>query len=119
MRVPARRMAETAPLVEALIEDPRWDAAGLEALAERAARAALEAEGLDPSTRAISLLCCDDARIAALNADFRGKPEATNVLSWPARAGGSRHAGRARSIWAIWRCHTTPARARPRMRGCR
>lgn len=27
---------------------------------------------------------CSDARIAALNADFRGKPRATNVLSWPA-----------------------------------
>jgi probable rRNA maturation factor len=26
---------------------------------------------------------CDDARIAALNADFRGKPQPTNVLSWP------------------------------------
>jgi len=77
-------MAETAPLVEVVIEDPRWEAASLEALAERAARAALEAEGLDPSGRAISLLCCDDVRIAALNAEFRGKPEATNVLSWPA-----------------------------------
>jgi probable rRNA maturation factor len=26
----------------------------------------------------------DDARIAALNADFRGKTAPTNVLSWPA-----------------------------------
>ncbi len=31
----------------------------------------------------LSLLACDDARIAALNADFRDKPIATNVLSWP------------------------------------
>jgi len=77
-------MAETASLVEAVIEDPRWEAAGLEDLAERAARAVLEVEGLDPSTSSISLLCCDDTRIAALNAEFRGKPKATNVLSWPA-----------------------------------
>ena len=28
-------------------------------------------------------MACDDARIAALNADFRGKPTPTNVLSWP------------------------------------
>lgn len=27
---------------------------------------------------------CADARIASLNADFRGKPRSTNVLSWPA-----------------------------------
>ena len=31
----------------------------------------------------VSLLACDDARIATLNADFRGKPTPTNVLSWP------------------------------------
>ena len=32
----------------------------------------------------ICVLACDDARIAALNADHRGKPSPTNVLSWPA-----------------------------------
>lgn len=31
----------------------------------------------------VTVLGCDDARIASLNADFRGKPEPTNVLSWP------------------------------------
>ena len=31
----------------------------------------------------MSLLACDDARIANLNADFRDKPAPTNVLSWP------------------------------------
>ena len=31
----------------------------------------------------IALLACDDDRIAALNADFRGKTVPTNVLSWP------------------------------------
>lgn len=35
-------------------------------------------------TRAeVSLLGCDDARIATLNAEFRDKPTPTNVLSWP------------------------------------
>ncbi|MEL7181678.1 MAG: rRNA maturation RNase YbeY, partial [Pseudomonadota bacterium] len=29
------------------------------------------------------LLACNDARIAVLNEDFRGKPRPTNVLSWP------------------------------------
>ena len=67
-----------------ILEDPRWEAAGLEALAERAARAALTALGLDPAGFEIALLGASDARISELNADFRGKPQPTNVLSWPA-----------------------------------
>ena len=76
-------MTETAPLVDVVIEDARWEAIGLAALAERAGRAALRAAGGDPEGSEISLLGADDARIAALNAEFRGKPAPTNVLSWP------------------------------------
>ena len=71
------------PLTDVVIEDPRWDAAGLEALAERAALATLSALDLDPEGFEIVVMGADDARIAALNADFRGKPQPTNVLSWP------------------------------------
>jgi probable rRNA maturation factor len=71
------------PLVEVILEDPRWHAAGLEFLAERAARAALAGVARDPARHEIALLACSDARIAGLNANFRGKPKATNVLSWP------------------------------------
>lgn len=70
-------------LVETVIEDPRWQAFGLQALAERAAQAALTGAGLTASGFQIGLMGCDDARIATLNADFRGKPTPTNVLSWP------------------------------------
>ena len=70
-------------LVETVIEDARWEAFGLEALANRAARVALAGAGLPVEGFAISLLGCDDARIAGLNRDFRGKPQPTNVLSWP------------------------------------
>jgi probable rRNA maturation factor len=73
-------------VVEAVVEDPRWEEAGIAAIAERAARAALAAAERDPDLHEIGLLACDDARIAALNADFRGKATATNVLSWPAFA---------------------------------
>lgn len=66
-----------------MIEDARWHGAGLEALAERAAGETLAYLGLDPHIWEIGLLACDDSRIMALNADFRGKPVATNVLSWP------------------------------------
>lgn len=70
-------------LVETVIEDARWETFGLAALAERAGRAALAGLGLSGTGFAISVLGCDDARIAALNADFRDKPVPTNVLSWP------------------------------------
>jgi probable rRNA maturation factor len=71
------------PLVDCVIEDPRWEAFGLEDLAEAAAKATLADLGLPPSGYLIVVMGCDDARIAALNADFRGKPQPTNVLSWP------------------------------------
>jgi probable rRNA maturation factor len=77
------------PLVETLIEDARWDDVDLEALAERAARATLERLGLDPAAYEISLLACNDGRIAELNEDFRGKPQPTNVLSWPSDERGA------------------------------
>jgi len=68
---------------EVLIEDARWQRAGLAGLAARGCGAVLARFGLDPQMTEISLLGCDDARITALNAQFRGKAAATNVLSWP------------------------------------
>ena len=70
-------------LVDIVIEDARWQAFGLPALAERACGAALAGLGLAAEGFSIVVMGCDDARIAALNADFRGKPKPTNVLSWP------------------------------------
>lgn len=67
---------------DVVIEDERWCSAGLEALAESAVAATLE--WLDRAASMVVVMGCDDARIAALNADFRGKPRPTNVLSWPA-----------------------------------
>lgn len=82
-------------LVDTVIEDARWEEAGLPALAERAAAAALGHLGLGPAPWEIALLGCDDARIAALNADFRGKPRPTNVLSWPSEDRAARVPGAA------------------------
>ena len=64
-----------------MVEEPRWG--DIAALAQIATDATLERLGLEPSVFEISVLACNDARIAALNEDFRGKPRATNVLSWP------------------------------------
>ena len=69
--------------VDVIIEDDRWAELGLQALAERAVRATLAHLDLAPEDWEVSLLACDDARIAALNGDFRAKPQPTNVLSWP------------------------------------
>ena len=71
-------------LTETVIEDDRWCAIDLATLAETAARATLRQLGLGPEGFEIVVLGCDDARIAVLNGDFRGRPAATNVLSWPA-----------------------------------
>lgn len=65
---------------DCVIEDDRWETAGLETLADRAVTAALSWHKIGGE---VVVMGCDDTRIAALNADFRGKPRATNVLSWP------------------------------------
>jgi len=67
--------------VDIIIEDIRW--ADLQAIADTACSAALKAVDLTPANFEISVLACDDTRIAALNADFRQKGTPTNVLSWP------------------------------------
>lgn len=68
--------------IDLLIEDPGWG--GLAAMAARACPAVLMHLSLDPGQYGVSILGCDDARIAVLNGDFRDKPQPTNVLSWPA-----------------------------------
>ena len=77
------RYDETMPdeiTSDCVIEDDRWETVGLEDLASRAISAVLGWHGIGGE---VVVMGCDDARIAALNADFRGKPQATNVLSWP------------------------------------
>ncbi|HIP23176.1 MAG TPA: rRNA maturation RNase YbeY [Rhodobacteraceae bacterium] len=70
-------------MIEVILEDDRWEAVGLEALCGPAERVALAVTRRVPDGFEIALMGCDDARIAALNKDFRGKETATNVLSWP------------------------------------
>lgn len=76
-------------LTDVICEDDRWEAAGLETYAERAARAALSHLGYDAGAFEIAVLGCNDARIAALNGDFREKQQPTNVLSWPSEERGA------------------------------
>ncbi|HBM58784.1 MAG TPA: rRNA maturation factor, partial [Citreicella sp.] len=48
-------------LTDTLIEDDRWQQAGIAPLAETAARATLTHLGLDPDAFEIAVLACDDA----------------------------------------------------------
>lgn len=71
-------------MLDVLIDAPQWQGVALETLANRAVSQTLAHMGLPETEVDISLLACDDARILQLNADFRDKSAATNVLSWPA-----------------------------------
>jgi len=79
--------------LDVVIEDERWRDSNLVALAERAASATLTHFFLDPEDWGITLLGCGDERIAVLNADFRDRPQPTNVLSWPSAERGADRPG--------------------------
>ena len=65
------------------VEDESWLAlAGLEALARTAVAAAL-AGAEEEGACEVALLFTDDASIAEINAEWRGKDKPTNVLSFP------------------------------------
>lgn len=79
--------------LDIVLEDDRWAGLAFEALCHRATGVALAHLGLDPEAAELSVLGCDDARITVLNGDFRDKPRATNVLSWPAEERAADHPG--------------------------
>lgn len=68
--------------LDLLYEDYRWKGVKLAPLAQTAANAIAETLAI-PSGYEISILACDDPKIAILNEDFRDKAGPTNVLSWP------------------------------------
>lgn len=71
-------------IIDLNTEDPRWSALNLTQISNVAFNATFAYLDLNTENAEISLLACDDAKIAQLNTDFRDKPTATNVLSWPA-----------------------------------
>ncbi len=67
------------------VEDQAWDRVpGLELLARRAVEVAFAGAGFDATGSETAILFTDDETIATLNAEWRGKPYPTNVLSFPA-----------------------------------
>lgn len=77
-------MSEDSVEVDFLCESEMWR--GREPLLTKALASAAEAEG---ARGAVSVLLGDDAAIAALNRQFRGKDGPTNVLSFPAAHEGA------------------------------
>ena len=78
--------------VSVRIVDDAWAGALPEAraVAEGAARAALEAHAPKPRVRVeISIALGDDALLTRLNRDWRGVDAATNVLSFPSAGAGA------------------------------
>ena len=75
--------------IEISVEAGAWQKlSGAEGIVRRAAEAALaetSASGVE-----IGVVLTDDAKMRALNRTWRGKDTATNVLSFPAPAGGSK-----------------------------
>ncbi|WP_371154754.1 rRNA maturation RNase YbeY [Jannaschia sp. 2305UL9-9] len=82
--------AEAIATIDVIAEDPRWS--DLQRLSAVAVPAALDGAGVGQGWE-VAILGCDDARIATLNADFRGKPKPTNVLSWPSDERGAETPG--------------------------
>jgi probable rRNA maturation factor len=80
-------------LIDIEVEDEAWRAAlpDVEALAERAAAAALAQCGED-DPGVVILLAADEA-VRELNAQFRGQDKPTNVLSFPAPPNPEGHLG--------------------------
>ncbi|NBJ13565.1 rRNA maturation RNase YbeY [Microvirga arsenatis] len=84
--------------LDIIIEADGWSRlADAEALAQRAAAAALAVSDAAGGAFEASVMLTDDARIRELNRTWRGKDKPTNVLSFPAPeqpgAAGPRHLG--------------------------
>jgi probable rRNA maturation factor len=77
------RQTQMTNVVDVLIEAADWDAVDALGLASRGLDAVLDAVGAGPPAAEVSVLFCDNTRIAELNAGFRSKNAPTNVLSWP------------------------------------
>ncbi len=79
--------------VDVILEDDRWASVDIEGLSAKSVAATLEHLDLSAGDWEVSILACDDAKIAVLNGEFRSKPTATNVLSWPSDDRAPPHPG--------------------------
>jgi probable rRNA maturation factor len=82
-RATRARRPQAAPAIDIMIDSPLWKAQrGVRAVLQRAIREAAAMAATSGGELAIVLT--DDSAIRALNRDWRGKDQPTNVLSFPA-----------------------------------
>jgi probable rRNA maturation factor len=82
---PRSRRPQVAPAIDILMDSPLWKAQrGVKAVLQRAIGEAAAMAATSGGELAIVLT--DDSAIRALNRDWRGKDQPTNVLSFPANA---------------------------------
>lgn len=85
--------AEPKLMLDLVVQTPAWRRrvprlAGLARRIAAATHGAALSEGAPALTGPVALAFADDATVKPLNARFRGKDKATNVLSFPSAAGG-------------------------------
>lgn len=83
---PRRQRSPAGPKLDIIVRSPKWRA---ECHARKILRAAIAEAAAAVSTTAgeLAIVLTDDSSIRVLNRDWRGKDEATNVLSFPGMAG--------------------------------
>ena len=69
--------------VDLIIEDSRWKTLNLLSIANAAFKETLSELNLRSENFVCSVLACSSEKIKGLNAQFRGKNNSTNVLSFP------------------------------------
>jgi probable rRNA maturation factor len=83
----AARRTRPAPAIDIVLESPLWRSEPSAAAVIR--RAIGEAAAMTQATTGsseLAVMLCDDAAMRELNGRWRGRPEPTNVLSFPATA---------------------------------
>ena len=84
----SRPQREKAIAIDLIIDDEGWEALeGVEALLEHAAAEVSRHVRKAAQGASVSIALSSDAEVARLNAAYRNKPKATNVLSFPAGRG--------------------------------
>lgn len=85
--------------IDIAVLDERWEQVpDLDRLVRTAALAAVENGSGNTDPAELSLVFSNDARVRELNADYRGKPAPTNVLSFPSSMPGDVPAGHVRLL---------------------
>ena len=87
-----RKLPLAAPTVDVVINSRLWQAEpGAESVVRRAV--AETASALSTTAGELAIVLTDDSSIRALNRDWRGKDEPTNVLAFPSEPGPHRLLG--------------------------